>query len=74
MKITALPLLKVRLVIVPILHTAALFPVIVQVPVPIVMARVLELDEENIPIVTFLLFASKVPLVKVRVREEPIVR
>ena len=60
--------------IVAVVHTVALFPVMVHVPVPMVRVRVLELEEENSPIVTFLLLASNVPLVKVRVREEPIVR
>ena len=75
MKIIALlPLLKVRLVSSLIDHTVAPSPVTVHVPVPIVIVRVLELDEESMPIVTFLLLASNVPLVRVRVLADVIVK
>ena len=38
----------------------------VHVPLPIVKVLVLEFDEERLPIFTFLLLASKVPLVRVK--------
>ena len=60
---------KVRLVDVVVSHTVPV-PVSVQRPVPLVRVRMLELEEEKIPQVTFLLLASKVPFVRVRVRAD----
>ena len=56
-----------RLALVLVVQTVAAFPVIVQVPVPMVMVRVLELFEEKAAAVTLKLLASKVPWVRVRV-------
>ena len=60
-------MLTVRFVLVSEFHTLALLPVNVQVPVPMVRVRALLLLEENVPTVTFLPLASKVPLVRVNV-------
>ena len=67
-------MLKVRFCDVAVVQTVVLFPVIVQIPEPIVRVRIFELEEENIPVVIFLLLASKVPLVRVRVLALPKVR
>ena len=60
-------------VIVAVVQTVPV-PDSVQVPLPIVITLVFELLEENFPIEKFLLFASKVPLVRVTVLVAPTVR
>ena len=57
---------KVRPVIVPVSQIVPV-PLSVHVPLPMVRVRVLELVEENLPAVIFLLLASNVPLVRVTV-------
>ena len=63
---TLVPAFNVRFVVVPICQTEALFPVNVHVPLPMVRVRVFALFELNKKQVTFLLFASKLPRVSVR--------
>ena len=67
--------LNVRPVVVAVVQRVAVpVPVIVHVPTPMVTVRVLELEEENNPMLKFFPLASRVPLVRVTVLVLPTVR
>src|SRR3989344_2210589 len=66
--------LNVRLVVVAVNHVVVVAPVKVQVPLPIVTVLILELEDTKEIAVRLKLFALKVPLVNVTVREEPTVK